>query len=163
MATAYLTAHRLRQLFHYSLITGEFYRKIRVAAHKAGGIAGSIRTDGYRSIKINGRSYFCHRLAWLWVNGDWPADEVDHINRNRANNAWHNLRAATSKQNSENAKVRRDNRSGVTGVCWCNQTSKWRVRIRHNGALTSLGFFSDFGRAVKARKDAEAEMFTHAR
>jgi hypothetical protein len=56
MATAYLTAHRLRQLFHYSLITGEFYRKIRVAAHKAGGIAGSIRTDGYRSIKINGRS-----------------------------------------------------------------------------------------------------------
>lgn len=163
MATADLTAARLRNLFNYDQATGLFIRKIRVAqAFKPGQIAGNLRLDGYIAIKIDGKSYFAQRLAWLWMTGAWPDDEVDHVDRDRSNNRWLNLRPATAKQNNENASLRKDNRSGFTGVTWCAKTNKWRARIRHHDRQHCLGFFETVEQAHAARVRGEQLLFTHS-
>lgn len=102
-----LTAEELRKILHYDPETGEFVWLVdrlsagRVLAH-AGDRAGYCRADGRYEIGIGGISYFAHRLAFLWVTGDWPAEELDHKNRIKGDNRWCNLREATRTQNLTN-------------------------------------------------------------
>ena len=76
-----LTAERLREVLDYDPDTGVFTRKVRTASSvKVGDVAGSLNGKGYIRIRVDGRLYFAHRLAWLYVHGEWPVDQVDHIN-----------------------------------------------------------------------------------
>jgi hypothetical protein len=109
-----LSAERVRYLFDYDaesgLVTwrvdrksGDGGRRIHV---RAGDRAGTIKSNGYIEIWTSGTSYLAHRLIWLWVTGDWPANEIDHINRIKNDNRWCNLRAASRSDNRVNCPPR---------------------------------------------------------
>ena len=151
-----LTAEKLRELLHYEPATGIFTWKVRTAnSVKVGDVAGCPDGRGYLCIKVLNRLYRAHRLAWLYHFGEWPTDQIDHINRNRSDNRIENLREVTNKQNHQNKSKRSDNTSGHTGVYWHKQKSKWRARIKHNQKLIHLGLFATIEEAVAARKAGE--------
>jgi hypothetical protein len=117
----------------------------------AGKVAGSVsETTGYLRIRFDGREYKAHRLAWCLVTGKWPACEIDHINRDRADNRFGNLREATREQNNVNVPVRSDNKSGRKGVSWDRRADKWRAVIQAGLKMRHLGFFArpEHGAAV---------------
>lgn len=151
-----LTAEYLRSILNYDPATGVFTWKVRTANNvKAGDIAGSLDGDGYLLIGVQSRVHSAHRLAWLYVYGTWPEDQIDHINRIRTDNRISNLREVSHKQNSQNASKRSDNTSGHPGVCWLKQSSKWRARIMHSYKMIHLGCFTTLEEAIAARKAAE--------
>ena len=151
-----LTAEYLRSILHYDPATGIFTRKVRTSRNvKVGDIVGSQNGDGYLLISVRSRRHKAHRLAWLYVYGAWPEDQIDHINRNRSDNRISNLREATNKQNMQNASKRSDNTSGHPGVSWYKQKSKWQAKIKHNQKKIHLGSFTTMEEALSARKAAE--------
>jgi hypothetical protein len=89
------------------------------------------------------------------VHGVWPEDQIDHINRDRADNRIENLREVTNKQNQQNRSTNSDNTSGHTGVSWYKPYSKWRAQIKHNHKVIHLGYFTNIEDAIAARKAAE--------
>lgn len=157
-----LTEERLKEVCDYDPETGALTWRIPRRKCKVGALIGSPDDRGYLKVKIDYRIYYIHRLAWLYMTGAWPTHDVDHIDRNKANNAWGNLRAATQKQNSENVGLTRGNRSGIKGVSWSPIHKKWRARIKHNYKGITLGYFDDVASAVQARKEAELTLFTHS-
>jgi hypothetical protein len=95
----------LKQILDYDQNTGVFRWATRKCQRKrAGEIAGSVSNKGYVMIGIDYKKYSAHRLAWLYVHGDWPAGEIDHINRDRTDNRISNLRVATRRQQIENSE-----------------------------------------------------------
>jgi hypothetical protein len=156
-----ITHTELLSYLFYCPETGVFTWRQDNGRAREGQIAGRA-TWGYIGIKIDHREYKAHRLAWFYMTQEWPPDQVDHKDRNRANNRWTNLRLATNKQNHENLPVLRTNKSGVPGVRWDARRGKWFSFIRSNGRMKNLGRFSEMGQAVLARKSAEAMLFTHA-
>lgn len=153
----------LKRLFEYCPGTGEFYRKVSTSQKtRVGDIAGSIKkSDGYKRIKIAGKSYLSHRLAFLFMTGDWPKDQVDHIDHIRHNNRWDNIRPATRDENAMNQKLHSSNTSGVSGVSFDSIRLKWRARINKNGKRISLGYFKSKSDAVIARLKASDEIGYH--
>lgn len=136
MSNKYLKgAEHLRSLLDYDPETGEFSWKYRENAHKswntrfAGKPAGYITVIGYVRLCIEGKRYPAHRLSYLWMTGKEPPDLIDHINGNKADNRWLNLRSATKSENNRNAKLRQDNTSGVPGISWHNKVKKWQIMI----------------------------------
>ena len=91
---ALLTADRLREILSYAPNTGEFRWLLTRGRARAGKIAGVVSVYGYRIIRVGGRDYRSARLAWLYMTGAWPLQLVDHIDLNRVNDRWSNLRAA---------------------------------------------------------------------
>jgi hypothetical protein len=151
-----LTAEYLRLILHYDQETGIFTWKVGSANQvKVGDVAGCQSGNGYLYISIGSRLHRAHRLAWLYVSGEWPKGQVDHINRNRSDNRISNLREVTNKQNGQNASKRSDNTSGHPGVCWYKRDSKWQAKITHNQKKIHLGYFSILAEALSARKAAE--------
>lgn len=162
MAKADITQLDLHQLLTYDPASGVF-TWVMPAAHcmSPGDRAGCVRHGGYRTIKLEGKAYAEHRLAWLYMTGVWPPDDIDHVNRNKTDNRFENLRLATRKQNSENRKAREGSASQFRGVSW--SCGKWHAVIMHFGVQISLGYFDDIEAAKSARLKAEAKLFTHGR
>lgn len=155
-----LTQARLREVLSYDPETGVFTRLVATSNRVAvGSDAGTTRIDGYIQIHIDGRLYSAHRLAWLYMTGEWPSDKVDHINRRKFDNRWGNLREANTSQNACNSLVRIDNTSGVRGVSFCKTTNRWRALIVVNGKRRHLGRFDDIGSAAAAYAVAAREAF----
>ena len=116
-----LTAEELRELLRYDPNTGIFRWKVkqRRVSYGVGDVAGSLdSSSGYHRIRIDGRDYRASRLAWLYVYGRWPTDEIDHKNTIRDDDRLANLREATRGQNNYNTKRFSTNTSGLKGVCW---------------------------------------------
>jgi len=145
MAAEMITQKELRELFQYDPETGVFKRLVG-RSHNApkGAIAGSQARDSrkpdsfYLRIKINRRLYKAHRLAWLYMTGEFPKDEIDHIDGNSLNNSFANLREATRTQNMQNC--RRTNKYGFQGVSPRN--SKWVAVLSVNKKPFYLGVYS---------------------
>jgi hypothetical protein len=93
------------------------------------------------------------------MTGDWPADLVDHRDRNKANNAWLNLREATNAENCRNIGKPKRNTSGVLGVGWHKRIGKWQAAIRVDRKLLSLGYYTDLDEAAAVRRAAELKYF----
>ena len=109
-----LTADSLRELLRYDPEDGSF---VWVAGgYKTGKVAGFLDRDGYRRIFVRGKPYGAARLAWLYMTGSMPADQIDHINRNPSDDRWVNLREASAFQQSGNRRVRSNSKTGVKGV-----------------------------------------------
>jgi hypothetical protein len=163
MAEKILTQNRLKELLEYNPETGLFVRKKTTAPNaQAGNVAGCLNKHiGYRSISIDGKEYYCHRLAFLYMTGNFPEKQVDHINRIKDDNRWTNLRKVTSGENLQNTSLRKSNKSGAKGVFWYAQRNKWIAYIRFNNKRYSLGYYINFEDAVTARKQAEDKYFTH--
>ena len=139
-----LTQERLKELLHYCPETGVFTRLTRVAQRvHIGDIAGSKTNQGYWSIRIDGKQYQAHRLVWLYVNGNFPKNEIDHINNIRNDNRLFNLREAIHMQNMQNQKtaMKSNKSTGLLGAYFCKKDNLYRSCIRVNKKLNHLGSF----------------------
>jgi len=130
-------------------------------ANKEAGTVQIHRGKHYASIRVMYKRYLAHRLAWLYVYGEWPVNEVDHIDGNGANNAILNLRDVTSTENSRNIRLRDDNTSGTVGVYWCKTYRVWKSQIMINKKNIYLGGHHDKKGAIKARAIAEVKHGFH--
>jgi hypothetical protein len=157
-----LTQERLKELLHYDQDTGVFTWLISPRNNvKSGKQAGTYDRKGYLKILYKRKLYMGHWLAWLYVYGKFPDNEIDHINGNPSDNTILNLRDVTRKQNMENKKVYSNSKSGYSGVTWHSRDKKWNVRIGHYGKRISLGYFDNLSDAIAVRIKAENQTFTH--
>lgn len=111
-----LTQTELSRVLEYDPETGRFTRVFTSGGIPAGSACGTLDKDGYRKIKVRGKLYAAGRLAWLYMTGAWPKQQIDHINRDRSDDRWLNLREATPLQQSGNRRVRSNSKTGVKGV-----------------------------------------------
>lgn len=132
-----------------------FFRKERPGRSSASP-AGSLRKDGYIDVRLQGQRYLAHRLVWCLIKGDWPVEQIDHINGNRADNRIENLRAVSIAEQRRNV-TRARNASGVVGVTWARQEHNWRASISVKGKTINLGHFDSVEEATTARREAEAK------
>lgn len=156
-----LTQNELISLLDYDRATGEF-RWIRSMGGKAkaGSIAGATDSKGYTQIRVSKRLYLAHRLAWLYVYGEWPRKHLDHIDRNPKNNAIGNLRECTHAENHQNVGVRSDSSSGITGVSFSQISGKWLAYITLSGKTIRLGLHETLESAIAARSKAKKKYHT---
>lgn len=141
----WVTADKLRTLLNYNPETGKFTWLIKPSIGTAiGATAGSLTRKGYIHISIGGqgKQYCAHRLAWLYVTGKWPKDQIDHINGVRHDNRFSNLREASSALNGQNRHgAQSNNKSGMLGVSQV-RAGKYRATIRINQKKVHLGYFT---------------------
>jgi len=157
-----LTQETLKSLLYYNAETGIFTRRATSSsAAKAGDVAGGKTKCGYISIRVNGRKYYAHRLAWLYMTGEWPPYQIDHDDHIRHNNKWDNLNKATNQDNQKNGTMQKNNSSGITGVDQCKRNKMWRARIGVNGKDVFLGYFMDKFEAICARLSANNKYGFH--
>jgi hypothetical protein len=157
-----LTQDILKSVLRYGPETGHFTWLVKTNNNMEQGMrAGHLLKSGYIAISIGSKLYRAHNLAWLYMTGEWPLNEVDHKNRCGADNWWKNLRPATHSQNMQNTKVRSDNKSGIKGVAWCESEGKWRSNVSVNGKRI-VKRFSTIEEAIASRKKAEQKHYTHA-
>ena len=147
-----LTQERLKELLHYDDATGLFtWRVVNNNRVRVGAVAGSVTGYGYIQIQIDGHRYQSHRLAWLYVHGEIPPDQIDHIDHCKNNNRIENLRLATGCQNQMNRRVSVKNTSGYKGVHFDKNTCKWMASARANGGRRHyLGLFDTAEQASEA-------------
>lgn len=129
----------------------------------AGKVAATTCRAGYVSIRIQGPQYRGHRLAWALYHGEWAKGHIDHINGDRTDNRIANLRLVSELENARNAKIRKDNTTGVSGVLFRHdgRAKPWTAQIRSNGKHVGLGSFRTREEAVNARRNAEAQYGYH--
>lgn len=151
-----LTSGRLKERLRYSRATGLFVWR---DGPRAGLPAGCPGAKGYIQVRLAGRLYYAHRLAWLYVTGEWPADELDHRDLDRANNRWRNLRPATHLQNAQNGPMRKRNVARVKGVWWNPRKRKWEASIMANRKRHWLGLFDSRKEAHSAYRTAAVRHF----
>ncbi len=154
-----ITAEQLREALDYDQESGIFTRKkdSHKGRWKAGSIAGVIGTNGYLYIGILGGRYLGHRLAWLHVTGEWPKDMIDHLDGDRANNRFANLREADYVLNVQNLrKARSRSKTGLLGVF--PNKKRWMAQIRADGKHIHLGTFETPEIAHQAYLDAKRVM-----
>jgi hypothetical protein len=169
-----LTQDQLKTLLHYDPDTGVFTwlpRDVSLSKNPphtaawntswAGQIAGTMSWHGYIHISLQGKKYKAHRLAYLWMTGKFPLDQTDHINGNRKDNCWANLREATKTENMRNLKLSIKNTSGVIGVSWYKREQKWCAVIGVEGRRKVLGYFDTFEDGVAVRAAAEQKHNYH--
>ena len=152
------TQARVRELFDFNKMTGEFCRKIRTAnSVSVGDRADRNGPSGYLVCAVDGVAVMAHRLAWLHVYGEWPSAvgyDIDHVDGNKKNNAIGNLRVATRSQNNINSATHKSNTSGVRGVSWCKRTGRWQAHVHIGKKAVFLGRFYDLREAAQVRVDA---------
>ena len=151
-----LTQEDLKESMHYCPESGAFARRIGALIIP---VNGSTDSYGYKQVRVNGKKYLAHRLAWLYMHGGWPPDQVDHCNGMRSDNRLKNLRLATNAQNRQNIRSAYSNsKSGALGVTWDKKTQKWQAKISLNGAKNILGFFENIADASAAYIAAKREI-----
>jgi hypothetical protein len=170
-----LTQDIIRELLEYDPDTGVFIWKKRdrkwftrdrdhIAwnTNHSGKRTGLCKSHGYSKVRIFDRLYGAHQIAFMYSVGYIP-DEIDHIDHDRANNKWCNLREVNRSENNKNLSKAKNNTSGVTGVNFYKYktTMKWRAYITIDGQQNHLGLFDDFQDAVTARKEAENKYRFH--
>lgn len=154
MAKTNLTAERLRTVLSYDENTGVFVWKISAGRVKHGTIAGKSAKCCHARVHIDGNDYWAHRLAWLYVYGAWPANEIDHINGVRSDNRIANLRDVSRSMNQQNQRrPQSDNKtSSYLGVSWRTRSSRWRATITIGGKQKDIGLFDTEEAAHEAYK-----------
>jgi len=155
MANNDLTVERLREFLHYDPSSDKW---MRIAAHKMrpdrqGMPAGNF-DNGYLLIKIGSARYKAHRLVWLWTTGEWPSGHIDHIDGNRSNNRFENLRDASRGINAQNQRsAHKNSQTGLLGV---NRIGKrYMARLALNGNRLYLGTHDTPEAAYTAYLDAK--------
>jgi len=172
-----LTQELLKELLHYNPETGVFTWKARAEKHfktyksfKVWNARFPAKKAGYYEVKgdykrelvsILGKRIKSHRLAWLYVYGAYPENQIDHINGIPTDNRIVNLRDVTNQENCKNVGISKNNTSGGIGISWHKASKKWSAYIKHNYKKIHLGLFLEFDDAVKARKEAENEYGFH--
>jgi len=149
------TVEQLRDRYAYDPETGvvTYRHGLRHRPDYAGREVGSIAPNGYRVARFGPRLYGIHRLIWLMQTGEWPELGIDHINRNKTDNRWSNLRLATKRQNAANSGPLRTSKSGIRGVCYDERLRKWIARGRVNGKSTYFGCYATADEAAQKYRE----------
>ncbi|MCF5708931.1 hypothetical protein GIV19_16745 [Pseudomonas syringae] len=155
-----ITQEYLKRLLHYDPISGVFTWIEGRSRTPAGSVAGSLDPGGYLTVMIDSRRHSLHRLAFLYMDGAFPPEMVDHINGVRADNRWRNLRPASARQNSRNQRLNVTNKSGLPGVMW-DRRSSWRAYAYVNGRCVTLGRYESLLSAAAARMSFENQNGYH--
>jgi len=139
----HLTQERLKEVLDYNSETGVFIWKIYSGRIKAGYVAGNINKRGYATIGIDGEIYRSHRLAWFYVYGKWPDDQIDHINGQRSDNRICNLRDVTNQVNAQNLKraTRVKTSTDYLGVYKTTNIKPWRAQIDIDKKTRHIGYY----------------------
>jgi hypothetical protein len=155
------TTEEVRELLSYNPLTGCLVWRVTVSrTARAGSLAGTVTgRHGDRVVCFNRRWFPAHRLAWLIQTGEWPVSELDHVNCDKADNRWENLRIASHRQNSQNKGVQANNRSGFKGVSWSKAGKAWVAQITIDGVHKYLGLFQCKIAASAAYQAAAIESF----
>ena len=139
-----ITHHRLKELLSYDPDTGLFKRSIstgRHGCHKKGAFVGChCKHHGYIFIRLDGVLYRAHRLVWLYVHGEFPIADIDHINGIRHDNRLCNLRDVTRSENLQNT-LKAKGESGLRGA-YTHKNGRWRSSISVDGVEKKLGWFA---------------------
>lgn len=135
--------------FHYYYLWNKKYANKEIGPN----------TRGYIRISLFGRKYQAHRVIWALHYGEWPKDQIDHINGVKSDNSIVNLRVVTDAENRKNMPLRSDNKSGVSGVR--HRKNCWITEIVVNRKNIHIGCFENFEDAVAARKAAEIQYGFH--
>ena len=138
----HVTKEEVKRLLKYNPITGDFTWKPAKGEKWAGKLAGNINTGGYRRIFILGKYIAAHRLAFMYMSGNIPP-AVDHIDGNKLNNSWNNLRSCTTGENNCNVGPRANSKSGIKGVSWHKASNKWIVQVGAGGKKKYIGVFKN--------------------
>ncbi len=154
-----MTQSELQKILHYCPNTGIFTRKVTLSNNsKVGSQSFNLdSSSNYYRVYIFGKSYYMHRLAWLYEYGEFPINNIDHIDGNRQNNKINNLRDVNQKTNTKNTTLRSDSKYGCFGVYFRKDKNKWVARITINKVYKTIGTFLTKEEAIVARKKAEAE------
>lgn len=158
-----LSPEVLRQLLRYEPETGKMYWRERpnaqFSAKFANTEAGRVDRKGYVKISVLGVSLRGHRVVWALSFGEWPSEDIDHINGQRSDNRIANLRLAGPDQNNKNRAVSKNSKTGIIGVMRFGR--RWRANIWHAGRNVYLGTFPCIGRAIRMRRDAQRALGFH--
>lgn len=166
-----MTQEILQTLLHYDPETGVFTWRSRPRemflcdgdfkkwnTRYSGKVAGKSSSMKYRQIMIRPHLFYAHRLAWLYVYGDWPPHEIDHANGDGHDNRISNLREATRQNNTANTCVHKDTLSGYKGVSLTPNGKRYRARIYFDGKENGLGFFDTAEEASAAYQEASKRL-----
>lgn len=124
-------------MFDYNPATGQLVRRYTTSSRaQRGDLVGCKNALGYLVVRIGPKLYLCHRIIWLWMTGDWPAADVDHINRDRRDNRWDNLRDVTRSVNLHNKQI-------DSGCYWAARDAVWVAAIQVAGVKTHIGQHKD--------------------
>jgi len=149
-----VTQQRLKEVLNYNPETGVFvWIKPTANSVRVGDLAKSKNATGYICIHLDNVNYLAHRLAWLYMTGEFPKGFIDHINCERSDNRFCNLRVATHSQNMQNQHLRKTNKSGYKGVSWCKTTNKWQAQCTVGGKKYQLGRHEKIEDAVSAVRE----------
>jgi len=152
--TTSLTRERLLALLSYAPRTGVFrWRVARRGPAVVGSIAGCIGSIGYRVISIDDKIYLAHRLAFLYMTGCWPQQDVDHRNRKRHDNRWSNLRDVSRSVNICNMKGPMQG-APFRGVSWLPSRGKYNARLTLRGSRMLDANFDTLDEAIATREQA---------
>lgn len=164
--TLLITQQRLKEVLEYNPGTGDFIwlnpTSFRVKIGDKAGYHHKTQ-DGkvYIQTSIDGVKHYGHRLAWFYMTGEFPTEQIDHINGDGTDNRWCNIREVTHADNSKNQKLRSTNSSGITGVYWSEGRGKWCASITVKGKTISLGRHDSIDEAAQARSKAERDHGFH--
>lgn len=155
-----LNAQALRELLRYESATGIFYWRNAVCNRPAGAKAGTTGKIGYVDICVLKERHGAHRLAWLYVYGEWPKPEVDHVNGVRSDNRIENLRDVTHAVNTQNLRSahRRNTSSGLLGVRKAKDSHGYQANIHVNGKNHRIGRFATAEEAHAAYLNAKRKL-----
>ena len=131
-------------LFRYEEAAGRLYWLSRTPDRPAGAMASQ-----YWAISIFGRRYFAHRLVWAWHTREWPKGEIDHINGDKLDNRFENLRDVTRRVNKQNIRTPNRNNVGLLGT-HLFRNGRWKSSINVNGRNVHLGYFDTTEEAHEA-------------
>lgn len=147
-----VSVEHLRKRYSYNPETGEITRiatgKVVISRIDEGRII-------YRNLHTAGKMIRQHRAAWALYYGEWPDGQIDHIDHDGENNRISNLRIVNSVQNARNQRPPLTSKSGVCGVIWVKEKSKWRAQIGVGGKQICLGYYREVEQAARARKAGE--------
>ena len=155
-----LTQALVQKFFEYDPISGELTRRLPTSNNYAGEVVGALKNTGYLSVGFGDKEYLVHRLIWLYMKGCLP-DQVDHINHNRLDNRWCNLREVNNTDNTKNTSISRNSTTKINGVSFMKARNKYRATVMVNRKQIHLGLFEDINDAIKARKVADVQYGFH--
>jgi HNH endonuclease len=134
----------IKNIFDYDPAGHLVWKQYRTGCAKAGYRAGTRLPPGYIQIRLYKKSYRAHRLIWYWHTGNWPAVEIDHINRVKDDNRIENLREVDGFQQMQNRPVLKNNTSGYEGVYPSGKAgTRWKATIRYKGKFIHIGTYSN--------------------
>lgn len=158
MSDNFPSLSRIHELLRYEPETGKLFWKISTSNRvRAGSEAGTISKIGYRYVSIDGHRALAHRLIFFMQNGVWPSESIDHMDNDRLNNRWSNLRECNRTVNAENKKsALSNNKLGILGVS--PSRGRFKAQIQVSGKNKFIGRYDSVEEAQKAYLDAKSKL-----